>query len=215
MPYPEELDYWTAEISTGFAQLSKTQARVLALYSYGMVMTQHCGQTLIVTFLGLLLAVPIQNLRQRLREWTYESEHKRGDKRQAIRVESHFGSLLGLILSYWQKPKRVVLALDVTYLRDRHTILTVSVLYRGCAMPVAWRVLNSHEKGEWHPIWVGLLASLSRAIPARWQVLVLCDRGLYSKRLFEEIRNQGWHPFMRIRPQGLYRRVSARANGNR
>ena len=115
MPYPEELDYWTAEISTGFAQLSKTQARVLALYSYGMVMTQHCGQTLIVTFLGLLLAVPIQNLRQRLREWTYESEHKRGDKRQAIRVESHFGSLLGLILSYWQKPKRVVLALDVTY----------------------------------------------------------------------------------------------------
>lgn len=210
MPYPEELDYWTEEISTGFGQLSKTQARVLALYSYGMVMTQHCGQTLIVTFLGMLMGIPIQNLRQRLREWNYESEQKRGDKRQAIQVEAHFGSLIGFILRYWKKPKRLLLALDVTYLRDRHTILTVSVLYRGCAIPVAWRVLNSNEKGEWHPIWVHLLESLSAAIAPGWQVLVLCDRGLYSKRLFGVIRSSGWHPFMRIRPQGLYRRLHAR-----
>jgi DDE family transposase len=207
MPYPEELDYWTAEISTGFGQLSKTQAAVLALYSYGMVMTQHCGQTIIVTFLGMLTGIPIQNLRQRLREWNYESEQKRGEKRQAIQVETHFGSLLGVVLSGWRKPRRLLVALDVTYLRDRHTILTVSVLYRGCAIPVAWRVLNSNQKGEWHPIWVNLLERLSPAVAGGCQVLVLCDRGLYSKRLFAVIRNLGWHPFMRIRPQGLYRHL--------
>ena len=156
MPYPEELDYWTAEVSTEFSQLSKTQAQVLALYSYGMVMTQRCGQTIIVTFLGMLLGIPIQNLRQRLREWNYESQQKRGEKRQAIQVEAHFGSLLGLILGYWHKKTRLVLALDVTYLRDRHTILVVSVVYRGCAIPVAWRVLKSNEKGQWHLIWVHL-----------------------------------------------------------
>ena len=210
MPYPEELDYWTAEVSTEFWQLSKTQAQVLALYSYGMVMTKHCGQTIIVTFLGMLLGSPIANLRQRLREWNYESQQKRGEKRQAIAVETHFGSLLGLILRYWCKKTRLVLALDVTYLRDRHTILTISVVYRGCAIPVAWRVLNSNQKGEWHPIWVHLLETLSAAFPPKCQVSVLSDRGLYSKRLFETIRRLGGHPFMRIRSQGLYRRLRAR-----
>lgn len=210
MPYPEELDYWTAEVSTEFSQLSKTQAQVLALYSYGMVMTQRCGQTIIVTFLGMLLGIPIQNLRQRLREWNYESQQKRGEKRQAIQVEAHFGSLLGLILGYWHKKTRLVLALDVTYLRDRHTILVVSVVYRGCAIPVAWRVLKSNEKGQWHPIWVHLLETLSPAFPHECHLVVLCDRGLYSKRLFEVIRSLRGHPFMRIRPQGLYRRLQAK-----
>lgn len=210
MPYPEELDYWTEEVSTEFRQLSKRQAQVLALYSYGMVMTQHCGQTIIVTFLGMLLGWPIQNLRQRLREWNYESQQKRGKQRQAIVVETHFRSLLGLILRYWHKKKRLVLALDVTYLRDRHTILVVSVVYRGCAIPVAWRVLRSNEKGEWHPIWVHLLETLSPAFPVNGQVLVLCDRGLYSKRLFTVICNLGGHPLMRIRHQGLYRRLHAK-----
>lgn len=209
MPYPEELDYWTEAVSTGFGQLSKAQAAVLALYSYGMVMIQHCGQTMIVTFLGMLLGIPIPNLRQRLREWNYESQQKRGKHRQAIQIETHFGSLLEFILRCWCKPRRVVLALDVTYLRDRHTILTVSIVYRGCAIPVAWRVLNGNEKGEWHPIWVNLLERLRPAVAPDGQVLVLCDSGLYSKRLFEVIRNLGWHPFMRIRPQGLYRRLQA------
>lgn len=210
MPYPTELDYWTEEVSTEFAQLSRTQAKVLALYSYGMALTQHSGQTIISSFLGLLLGQSIQNLRQRLREWTYEGAQKRGDKRRTVAVEGHFAALLSLILRYWHKPKQLVLALDVTYLRDRHTILTVSVVYRGCAIPVAWQVLLSNHKGEWHPLWVGLVQRLQPVQGLPGQVWVLCDRGLYSKRLFEVIQKAGWHPVMRIRPQGLYRRPQSK-----
>ncbi|GEM_PF-3237753 len=50
MFYPEELDYWIEEVSTGFCQLSKTQAQVLGLYSYEMAMTFHSGQTIVSTF---------------------------------------------------------------------------------------------------------------------------------------------------------------------
>lgn len=206
MPYPRELDYWTEEVSTAFGRLSRTQAKVLALYSYGMAVTQHSGQTIVSTFLGLLLGQSISNLRQRLREWTYEGQRKRGDQRRTIEIEGHFAALLELILRYWHKPKQLVLALDVTYLRDRHTILTVSVVYRGCAIPVAWHVLVSNQKGEWHPLWVDLLERVQQVQGLPRQVWVLGDRGLYSKRLFEVIQTAGWHPLMRIRPQGLYRR---------
>ena len=210
MPHRTELDYWIEEVSSAFARLSRTQATVLALYSYGMAMTQHSGQTIVSTFLGLVLGQSIPNLRQRLREWTYEGQQKRGEKRRTIEVEGQFAALLGLILRYWRSPKQLVLALDVTYLRDRHTILTVSVVYRGCAIPVAWHVLISNQKGEWHPRWVRLLERLQQVHGLPAQVWVLGDRGLYSKRLFDVIRKAGWHPVMRIRPQGLYRRPQSK-----
>jgi hypothetical protein len=190
--------------------MSRTQARVLALYSYGMAMTQHSGQTIVSTFLSLLLGHAVGNLRQRLREWTYEGTHKRGAKRRTVEVQGHFACLLRLIVRYWRAPKQLVLALDVTYLRDRYTILTVSVVYRQCAIPVAWRVLSGNPKGEWHPMWLALLACIQPVDNLPRRVWVLCDCGLYSKRLFEAICKAGWHPLMRIRPQGLYRRPQAK-----
>lgn len=210
MPYREELDYWIEAVSTELGRLSKTQARVLGLYSYGMAMTCHSGQSIVSTFLALLLRLPLGNMKQRLREWNYEAQDKRGKKRQAVQVEAQFAGLLRWIMGYWREKKQLILVCDVTYLRNRHTILVVSVVYRGCALSVAWQVLRSEEKGEWHPLWVSLLNPLVSAVPKTCQVLVLCDRGLYSKRLFEHISHLGWHPLMRIRTQGLFRRCHAK-----
>lgn len=199
-----------SEVSSQLQQLSPAQARVLALYSYGMAMTRQCGQTVVGMFLALVLELPFVNLRQRLREWNYEVEAKRGKQRRALDVQAQFGGLLRFILGHWTDPKRLVLVLDVTYLRDRHTILAVSVVYRGCAIPVAWRVLPGEAAGEWHPLWVQLLSTLHPAVPPRCQVWVLGDAGLYSKRLFEVIRQLAWHPVLRIGTQGLYRRPQSR-----
>jgi len=52
------------------------------------------------------------------------------------------------------------------------------VLVRGCAIPVAWKVLPYNQKGSWQPHWNGLLEALRGSIPADWEVLVLADRGL-------------------------------------
>ena len=35
-------------------------------------------------------------------------------------------------------------------------------------------------------------------MPPEWQVIVLTDRGLYARWLWEIIRACGWHPFLRI-----------------
>lgn len=181
-------------------------AMVLTLYSFGMVMTRQSGITTIATFLGLLLDQSPASLRQRLREWNYEADQKRGQQRRTLDVSASFVWLLRWVMQDFALERQLVLGMDVTYLGERFTILCISVLYGGCAIPVAWRILPGNTKGEWHPLWVELLNQLTPAVQGGWQVFVLTDRGLYSKRLFRAIKQRGWHPMMRIRAQGLCRR---------
>lgn len=136
---------------------------------------------------------------QRLREWYLDAKYKRGGHRRDLDVTSCFGPLLSWIVARFVGGEdRLALALDATTLGDRWIVLSVSVLVRGCAIPVAWKVLSSHTKGSWRPHWEGLLGCLKGAVPASWQVLVLADRGLYARWLYTAIVACGWHPFLRV-----------------
>ena len=209
MACPEELKQWAAAVSIHLPNLSRTQAFVLAMYSYGMAMTRRCGQTHIALFLAGMMSQKPSTVRQRLREWTYEAEDKRGYKRRRIDVMACFAPLLGWIVSRWSSPQ-LVLALDVTYLGSRFMILSVSVVYQGGAIPVAWSILPGEAKRPWHPLWVQLLNAIRDALPSELLVYVLTDRGLASKRLFQVIAQNGWFPLMRIRAQGKFRRPRAK-----
>jgi len=57
---------WTAMVSTHMPHLSQPQARVLALWSYGIAMTRPCGRLTVATFLALLLGQKVATLAQRL-----------------------------------------------------------------------------------------------------------------------------------------------------
>ena len=72
--------------------------------------------------------------------------------------------------------RRLALALDATSLRNQWTILAVSVLVAGCAIPVAWKVLPAEQEGSWRPYWEALLKHLGPSVPEEWEVLVLADR---------------------------------------
>jgi hypothetical protein len=60
---------WSQIVSTHLPHLSRPQAHVLALWSYGMVLTRACGITAITIVLAQLLGQKEGTLRQRLREW--------------------------------------------------------------------------------------------------------------------------------------------------
>jgi hypothetical protein len=79
------------------------------------------------------------------------------------------------------------------------------VLYRGCAVPVAWKVLKATEKHPWKPEWRALLRRFQGVVPTHWTVLVLTDRGLYAKWLFAGIQTLGWHPRLRVNSGGTFR----------
>ena len=154
----------------------------------------------------MLLGRKENSVRQQLREFTYEGAAKRGAKRQSVEVEACFGGLLSWVLSWWDSgEQRLALAIDATNFKDIFTVLTVSVVYRGCAIPVAWRVLGATTKGAWQPHWEYLLETLQPSLPAGWFVIVLADRGLYAKWLYQRIIKLGWHPFLRLNQQGTFR----------
>jgi hypothetical protein len=196
-------------VSRQLPHLSLPQARVLAWWSYGVMLAQRCGQTSVAAALALLLGQRENTVRQRLREWCYAAADKRGAHRQAVDVESCFAPLLGWVLAWWASgERRLALALDATTLGTRFTVLAVCVVYRGGAVPVAWAVVGATTPGAWRPHWERLLARMRVSVPSDWQVLVLADRGLYAPWLFAAITRVGWHPGLRLNGgagSGLYR----------
>ena len=82
MSRSDGLSQWTTTVSTQLPHLSRPQATVLALWSYGMVVAQSCGITTVAAFLGCLLHKKPDAVRQQLREWCYAAEDKTGGKRR-------------------------------------------------------------------------------------------------------------------------------------
>lgn len=204
----DTLSQWERTVSRHLPHLSRPQAYVLALWSYGMVLAKSCGSTSVAALLATLLDTSYSTMRQRLREWCYDAKDKKGEQRQEVDVTLSFAPLLRWVLSWWPASEpRLALAMDATTLSDRFTVLAMSVLYRGCAIPVAWKMLRSNEKGAWEPYWKELFTLLAGSVPADWTVIVLADRGLYAPWLFKHIVSVGWHPFLRINLGGKARPV--------
>lgn len=198
MSHPSSLDRVEGEIARHFSHLKGAMRTTLGHYVYGMLILQHCGQTQIALLLAALFDEPFHNVRQRLRELTYERGAKRGKKRQELAVQTCFAPLLRWALSLLPD-KRVVLAMDATYLGERFVILAISVVVGQTAIPVAWHVQLGNSKGAWTPLWDGLLDVLHPALPKAWTVYVLTDSGLRSKHLFVRLQQHyGWIPMMRV-----------------
>ena len=195
----DRLSPWESAVSSAFVHLSTPQIRGLVLWSAGIALAGSAGITQISALLALMLCQGEQTVFQRLREWYLDAEQKSGHKRRELEVATCFAPLLGWVLRLWQSDQRQLpLVMDATSLGNRWTILAISVVIRGCAIPVAWKVLPAEQPGSWRPYWEALLGALGPAVPPEWEVLVLADRGLYARWLWEAIRAQGWHPFLRL-----------------
>lgn len=193
----DPLHDWIITVTTHFPHLSKPQAAVLALWSFGMILARSCSLSAVTTALWPLLSQPWNTVRQRLREWYKPAAHKAGQHRRELDVATCWGPLLAWTLDGWPH-RQVALALDATSLFDRLVVLSLSVVYRGTAIPVAWKVLPGNVPGAWRPHWLELLRWFDGKIDRDGKVIVLTDRGLYAPWLFDAIVDLGWHPLMRI-----------------
>jgi hypothetical protein len=169
-----------------------------------MVLARSCALTAVSVFLAAWLSRKEQTVRQQLREFCYEATAKRGRLRCALDVTPCFVPLLTWVVTLWQGTQ-LALALDATTLGTRFTVLAISVVYRGCAIPVIWTVLPATAPHAWRREWLRMLRQVHRAVPRSWTVIVLADRGLYARWLFRRITRLGWHPFLRINTGGTFR----------
>ena len=61
-----------------------------------------------------------------------------------------FCALAGVGVALMEK-RHIPLVLDATSLGNRWTLLAISVVLSGCAIPVAWKVLPAEQPGSWRP----------------------------------------------------------------
>lgn len=205
MPCPQPLYSWIQQIVTAFPQLTRPQATGLALYSFGAILAKRCGLNSVASALKPLLHCSFGTIRSRLQEFYQPATVKSGAQRRQLEVTTCFATLWAWVLNDWPA-HRLALALDATSLGDRLTILSISVVYRGSAIPVSWKILRANIKHAWKPEWIALLDRFRRRVPSNWTVIVMTDRGLYARWLFQKIVALGWHPLMRITRRSRFRK---------
>jgi hypothetical protein len=205
------LDRWTEVLAQRLPSMTRPEIKGLALWSIGIVLAKSSSLHAVALALTCWLGFNVSSLRRRLQEWYYPAAAKKGHGSGAWGVHRRdwdpntvSADLLTWIVKDWPG-KQLVLALDPTNFDNRFTVLNVSVMYRGCAVPVIWTVVEEGEPGAWEPHWERMLRILANHLPGGWQVLVLTDRGMYSPSLFRCLVQLHWHPFLRIRGQGFYR----------
>jgi len=195
---------WTAIIHTRVPHWTTPYATVLALGSLGMVWARSCALTAVSAFLATWLHRQEDTVRQQLRACCYEAAAQRGPTRQARGVETGCVPLVAGGVAQWAGTPWA-LALAATTLGSRFTVLALSVVDRGWAIPVAWTVLAATATQAWRRAWVRMLRQVRRAIPRAWTVLVLADRSWSARWLSRRIPRLGWPPFWRSTPGGTFR----------
>src|SRR3954468_24250094 len=182
MSRQDPLYTWTRELTEAFPGLSKPQLKGLTDWSFGMILARCCSLSSVASYLADWLGQPELTVKNRLREWYLPAEFKSGSQRQDLDVTTCFAPLLRWLVRDWPCP-RLALALDASTLSERFVLLAVSVLYNGCAFPVAWKVLPATAKGQWKTHWLELLDAIKGVVPAGWLVVLLADRGLWARWL--------------------------------
>lgn len=215
MPRAPELEQWRTEIAKHFPHLSQPMVMGLALWSLGMILVRSCSLTAITDWWSCRLGQPFHTVRERLRDTYREAEAKAGGHRAELDLSACWAPWCTWVLGGWSGTQLAV-ALDATTLGQRFVLLVISVVYRGCAVPLIWKVLPAGGKHPWKPEWLALLQALRGRVSPTWTVIVLADRGLYAKWLFETLIQMGWHPMLRVnvggsfRPEGWYHWVPFR-----
>jgi hypothetical protein len=205
MLHNKYLKDWSKIVSNHFPHLSLPEVTGLATWSFGMVITGSSSLTRVSQLISKINGEKSNTVRQRLKEWYQDTKAKKGKKRRELDVSKCFAPLLKWILSLWNSEEKwLPLAIDATNIGQNFTVLSLHVLYQGCGIPVAWKIVKGTEKGSWKPHWLHLFQSLKDTVPPDWQVIVSADRGLYADWLFKEICALNWHPFLRINHQGTY-----------
>jgi hypothetical protein len=203
------LSQWSQIVSTQMPHLSQPQATVLALWSLGIILAQSCGLSSVAVILASLLDRAETTVREQLRDWCRDGAHKTGAKhgikRRSLDVTTCFAPLLRWVVAlHPSESRQLALAMDASTLGQRFTILSIHVVIRGGAIPVAWHIVEATRAGAWRPHWEALFGHLTHSVPTDWTVIVAADRGLYAKWLFTTITDLGWHPLLRINRQGQY-----------
>jgi hypothetical protein len=96
----------------------------------------------------------------------------------------------------------VYLALDTSTLWNTYCLVRISLVYRGRAIPIVWKVLEHPSSSVAYAVYQELLDKVAELLPFRCPVVFTADRGFADTHLMDHLVQLGWH--WRIRIKGSF-----------
>jgi hypothetical protein len=130
-----------------------------------------------------------QSLVRRFRRWLANNR---------LTVEPLYGPLIEQAVVGWVG-KRMYVALDTSMLWNTYCLIRLSVIYRGRAVPLVWRVIEHGSAAVSFETYQDLLNEAKSRLPFACKVIFLADRGFADTQLMGHLRELGWHFRIRIK----------------
>jgi Transposase DDE domain len=127
---------------------------------------------------------------------------------QNPRIEVHrlYGPLIQHALAEWG-PSVLYLALDTSTLWDAYCLVRISLIYRGRAIPLVWKVLQHPSSSVAYAAYTDILDTAASLLPLYGKVIFFADRGFADTHLMNHLRRLNWHWRIRIKSSfWIYRR---------
>jgi hypothetical protein len=116
-----------------------------------------------------------------------------------VHVQAVYAPLVRAALADWKPNGCVYVALDVSVLKGSPFVLVrVSLIYRGRAIPLAWRVLQHASATVGYTGYEPVLDQARACLPPSLDVVLLADRGFVHEELFKWLRLHHWHYRIRL-----------------
>ncbi len=115
-----------------------------------------------------------------------------------IKSQPLYGPLIEKAVIGWVG-KRIYIALDTSMLWNTYCMIRLSVIYRGRAVPLVWRVIEHGSAAVSHETYQDLLDEAQTRLPFACKVVFLADRGFADTQLMSHLRHLGWHWRIRIK----------------
>lgn len=191
----KQLYQWFESIREGLPHLSKPQAMVLAIFSMGVVLAEHCAANKVAEHLGWLG-----------RADSLERRFQRFLNNNRISMETSCRMWSAWVMRTLSADS-IILLVDETKLGEWLGVMMVGLAYRQRCIPLAWMCYRS---GAWPMKQVDmigrLLAWVKDSIPAGVTPVVMADRGIgTSPGLVRAIAGMGWYYLFRVQSQTRFR----------
>jgi hypothetical protein len=187
---------WNEMIDKGFPGMGRWQKRMLARFSYGVVLAQSCRLSRIA-----------QQLTGRANASSLERGLQRWLSNDRIVMKVMFQWWISWVLRLWGKAALLILV-DETQLSDHVAVMMVGLAYQGSAIPLIWRaytVADYPAEGQ-VALMSELLAQLRALLPPEQMTLLLADRGLGTSPTWQErLSTSGWPYLLRVQCSTLIR----------
>ena len=116
---------------------------------------------------------------------------------RAIHPQEWYLPVVEAALVDWPVDSRLYVALDTTALTP-FVLIRASLVYRGRAIPLAWRAVRHKSTQVSFEAYQPVLDQVRALIPPDMVITLLADRGFVHEQLLHYLRRQQWHFRLRL-----------------